>query len=270
MNITFCFAIGVTIITICLVSTKKSVWAIGFSMMALLLYICALYLSSSSTTTTINSDDDDNSNSENDISDNESNSSVEESSSSDEDPSINNFDENVNTDENISTPSTLYNLSSSWINKMKNLQGRRQSQIPKIDANLATRLGEKEGFGPAMGKGERCNLLMDENSSQQPTRYSYSYNNTPIDEDYVFPHTTDIVNDLPDPSKLTVEERREVKKMIRQQGLYGIKGDYNCDIMRRGAVANNGFIEPLAARREFSKYVGHDVTHHRDPFMRKI
>ena len=54
---------------------------------------------------------------------------------------------------------------------------------------------------------------------------------------------------------------------IRNNGLYGVKGDYNCDIMKRGAVMDKGFIQPIGARTEFLKYLAYDVPNKRDQWM---
>ena len=55
--------------------------------------------------------------------------------------------------------------------------------------------------------------------------------------------------------------------VIRNNGLYGVKGDYNCDIMKRGAVMDKGFIQPIGARTEFLKYLAYDVPNKRDQWM---
>ena len=57
--------------------------------------------------------------------------------------------------------------------------------------------------------------------------------------------------------------------IIRNNGLYGIKGDYRCDIMKRSAVANTGFVEPLGARNEFLRYASYDMPNHRNQYMIK-
>ena len=56
---------------------------------------------------------------------------------------------------------------------------------------------------------------------------------------------------------------------VRARGLYGIKPDFNDEIMQRGAVMNKGFIQPLAARREFARYLAYDMSNRRDQFMVK-
>lgn len=56
-------------------------------------------------------------------------------------------------------------------------------------------------------------------------------------------------------------------ELIRNNGLYGVKGDYNCDIMKRSAVMDAGYVEPLGAREEWIKYLGYDTPHKRDQFM---
>ena len=57
--------------------------------------------------------------------------------------------------------------------------------------------------------------------------------------------------------------------VIRNNGLYGIKGDYRCDIMKRSAVADAGFVEPLGARNEFMRYASYDMPNYRNQYMIK-
>jgi hypothetical protein len=54
---------------------------------------------------------------------------------------------------------------------------------------------------------------------------------------------------------------------IRNNGLYGVKGDYNCDIMTRATVMDTGFVQPLGAREEWMKYLAYDMPNKRDQFM---
>jgi hypothetical protein len=54
---------------------------------------------------------------------------------------------------------------------------------------------------------------------------------------------------------------------IRNNGLYGVKGDYNCDIMARSTVMDKGFVQPLGAREEWIKYLAYDMPNKRDQFM---
>lgn len=56
-------------------------------------------------------------------------------------------------------------------------------------------------------------------------------------------------------------------ELIRNNGLYGVKGDYNCDIMKRMGVMDAGFVEPLGAREEWIKYLGYDMPNKRDQYM---
>ena len=56
-------------------------------------------------------------------------------------------------------------------------------------------------------------------------------------------------------------------ELIRNNGLYGVKGDYNCDIMKRSAVMDAGYVQPLGAREEWIKYLGYDTPNKRDQFM---
>ena len=37
--------------------------------------------------------------------------------------------------------------------------------------------------------------------------------------------------------------------------------------MQRAAVMNTGFVQPLAARQEFARYLAYDLPNRRDQFM---
>lgn len=70
-----------------------------------------------------------------------------------------------------------------------------------------------------------------------------------------------VVSDLPTCCQQTP------KDMIRNQGLYGIKGNLSCDLLKRSAVSDRGFLEPLAARNAFLAYNSYDQLHAKDQFM---
>lgn len=70
-----------------------------------------------------------------------------------------------------------------------------------------------------------------------------------------------VVSDLPTCCQQTP------KDMIRNQGLYGIKGNLSCDLLKRSAVSDHGFLEPLAARNAFLAYNSYDQLHAKDQFM---
>jgi hypothetical protein len=55
--------------------------------------------------------------------------------------------------------------------------------------------------------------------------------------------------------------------VIRNKGLYGIKGNVACDLLKRSAVADTGFIQPLGARDAFLAYNTYDQLHAKDQFM---
>lgn len=57
------------------------------------------------------------------------------------------------------------------------------------------------------------------------------------------------------------------RDVIRNQGLYGIKGNTACDLLKRSAVADSGFLQPLGARNAFLAYNSYDQLHAKDPFM---
>lgn len=60
---------------------------------------------------------------------------------------------------------------------------------------------------------------------------------------------------------------RDMKRKIRNEGLYGIQGDLNCVTMRRSAVADTGFIQPLEARTEYLRYLAYDMPNYRNQWQ---
>lgn len=70
-----------------------------------------------------------------------------------------------------------------------------------------------------------------------------------------------VVSDLPSCCQQTP------KDIIRNQGLYGIKGNLSCDLLKRSAVSDCGFLEPLAARNAFLAYNSYDQLHAKDQYM---
>lgn len=70
-----------------------------------------------------------------------------------------------------------------------------------------------------------------------------------------------VVSDLPTCCQQTPKE------VLRNQGLYGIKGNLSCDLLKRSAVSDHGFLEPLAARNAFLAYNSYDQLHAKDPFL---
>lgn len=70
-----------------------------------------------------------------------------------------------------------------------------------------------------------------------------------------------VVSDLPTCGQQTPKE------VIRNQGLYGIKGNVSCDLLKRSAVADTGFLQPLGARNAFLAYNSYDQLHAKDQFM---
>jgi hypothetical protein len=63
------------------------------------------------------------------------------------------------------------------------------------------------------------------------------------------------------------DNNKEMKQKIRNEGLYGIHGDLNCLQMRRSAVADKGFIQPLGARQEFLRYLAYDMPNYRNQWQ---
>ena len=70
-----------------------------------------------------------------------------------------------------------------------------------------------------------------------------------------------VVSDLPTCAQTSP------KDMIRNQGLYGIKGNVSCDLLKRSAVADTGFLQPLGARNAFLAYNSYDELHAKDQFL---
>jgi hypothetical protein len=71
-----------------------------------------------------------------------------------------------------------------------------------------------------------------------------------------------VVPDLP-----TCSSNQASKNAIRNQGLYGIKGNVSCDLLKRSAVADAGFLQPLGARNAFLAYNTYDQLHSKDQYM---
>lgn len=70
-----------------------------------------------------------------------------------------------------------------------------------------------------------------------------------------------VVSDLPTCCQQTPKE------VIRNQGLYGIKGNLSCDLLKRSAVSDAGFLEPLGARNAFLAYNSYDQLHAKDQYL---
>jgi len=60
---------------------------------------------------------------------------------------------------------------------------------------------------------------------------------------------------------------RDVKKFIRDNGLYGIHGNLTCQHMQRSAVSDHGLLQPLNARNQMLKSLAYDQPHEKDPFL---
>jgi len=70
-----------------------------------------------------------------------------------------------------------------------------------------------------------------------------------------------VVSDLPECAEQTPRD------IIRNKGLYGIKGNTSCDLLKRSAVADAGFIQPIGARNAFLAYDSYDQLHAKDQFL---
>jgi len=70
-----------------------------------------------------------------------------------------------------------------------------------------------------------------------------------------------VVSDLPECAEQTPRD------IIRTKGLYGIKGNTSCDLLKRTAVADTGFIQPIGARNAFLAYDSYDQLHAKDQFL---
>lgn len=58
--------------------------------------------------------------------------------------------------------------------------------------------------------------------------------------------------------------------MIRQNGLYGVKGNWGCDIANRSTVQDAGFVEPLEARNEMARYQIYDMPNKKNQYMVRV
>lgn len=83
----------------------------------------------------------------------------------------------------------------------------------------------------------------------------------PVDQPSREESISAVVSDLPTCCQQTPKE------ILRNQGLYGIKGNLSCDLLKRSAVSDHGFLEPLAARNAFLAYNSYDQLHAKDQYM---
>ena len=67
--------------------------------------------------------------------------------------------------------------------------------------------------------------------------------------------------------ELIGDDQSAMKDVIRNQGLYGIRGNLSCEKLRRNAKQDTRFIEPVGARNAWAAYNAYDQKHARDPFM---
>ena len=80
----------------------------------------------------------------------------------------------------------------------------------------------------------------------------------PVGEDAQLPVRTSAVPPL---------HNRDVKKFIRDNGLYGIHGNLTCQHMQRATVSDHGLLQPLNARNQMLKSMAYDQPHEKDPFL---
>lgn len=66
---------------------------------------------------------------------------------------------------------------------------------------------------------------------------------------------------------LVGDDQAAMKEVIRNQGLYGIRGNLSCEKLKRSAQQDTRFIEPVGARNAWAAYNAYDQPHSRDPFM---
>ena len=71
-----------------------------------------------------------------------------------------------------------------------------------------------------------------------------------------------IVSDLPKGCS-----NAQVREHIRNNGLYGIKGNVSCDLLNRSSFSDQGYIQPLNARNSWLSYISEDQLHSRDQWL---
>jgi hypothetical protein len=74
-----------------------------------------------------------------------------------------------------------------------------------------------------------------------------------------------------DPDAQAARENAQAIRLIREEGLYGVKSNYNQDILERSAgVADAGLLaQPVGQREGFASFLLHDMPSKRDQFMRQ-
>lgn len=73
-----------------------------------------------------------------------------------------------------------------------------------------------------------------------------------------------------DPSGMTPDHVRAVKRRIRDEGLQSqvVGRGLARNLEARTRIMNDNLVEPLEARRKYIEFAAHDLTHSRDPTMR--
>ena len=73
-----------------------------------------------------------------------------------------------------------------------------------------------------------------------------------------------------DPSGMTPDHVRAVKRRIRDEGLHSqvVGRGLARNLEARTRIMNDNLVEPLEARRKYIEFAAHDLTHSRDPTMR--
>ena len=73
-----------------------------------------------------------------------------------------------------------------------------------------------------------------------------------------------------DPDARAALENAQAIRVIREQGVYGVKSNYNDDILSRAAgVPDSGFlVQPVGQREGFASFLLHDMPSKKDQFMR--
>lgn len=136
-----------------------------------------------------------------------------------------------------------------------------EGQCNKVDST--------QGDAPACGNGFKIvpnmppmpGLAQNPVSPGTPGEVVWRLPEYPVDQPSREETIAAVVSDLPTCCQQTPKE------IIRNQGLYGIKGNLSCDLLKRSAVSDHGFLEPLAARNAFLAYNSYDQLHAKDQFL---
>jgi hypothetical protein len=136
---------------------------------------------------------------------------------------------------------------------------RRRQQAVRSDTPplpLAT-CGRVEPSGPTTVR----NMPPMPGVAQYPGESIWRLPEYPVEEPSRAGTIANVVPGLPEVCQTTPMQ------IIRNNGLYGIRGNLSADLLKRSAVADFGFLQPLGARDAWIAYNSYDQLHAKDQYL---